>query len=214
MTVKTIPVNVNVLNRNSQVAARVRSFLEARGVKMINLLGTPGSGKTTLLEAVLSSDTVDRATVAVIEGDLFTSQDAMRMEEMGVQVVQLNTQGACHLEADMIEQALGELDLESVRTVVVDNVGNLVCTSEFELGEHLRVGVSSVTEGNDKPFKYPLMFQTADMIVLNKMDLEPFTNFDVERFENDVRALNDRAQIVPCSAWKREGLEPVLRLFA
>lgn len=211
---KTIPVNVNVLNRNSQVAARVRSFLEARGVKMINLLGTPGSGKTTLLEAVLSSDTVDRATVAVIEGDLFTSQDAMRMEEMGVQVVQLNTQGACHLEADMIEQALGELDLESVRTVVVDNVGNLVCTSEFELGEHLRVGVSSVTEGNDKPFKYPLMFQTADMIVLNKMDLEPFTNFDVERFENDVRALNDRAQIVPCSAWKREGLEPVLRLFA
>ena len=214
MTVKTIPVNVNVLNRNSQVAARVRSFLEARGVKMINLLGTPGSGKTTLLEAVLSSDTVDRATVAVIEGDLFTSQDAMRMEEMGVQVVQLNTQGACHLEADMIEQALGELDLEAVRAVVVDNVGNLVCTSEFELGEHLRVGVSSVTEGNDKPFKYPLMFQTADMIVLNKMDLAPFTNFDVERFEKDVRALNDRAQIVPCSAWKREGLEPVLRLFA
>ena len=214
MTVKTIPVNVNVLNRNSQVAARVRSFLEARGVKMVNLLGTPGSGKTTLLEAVLSSDTVDRATVAVIEGDLFTSQDAMRMEEMGVQVVQLNTQGACHLEADMIEQALGELDLEAVRTVVVDNVGNLVCTSEFELGEHLRVGVSSVTEGNDKPFKYPLMFQTADMIVLNKMDLAPFTNFDVERFEKDVRALNDRAQIVPCSAWKREGLEPVLRLFA
>lgn len=211
---KTIPVNVNVLNRNSQVAARVRSFLEARGVKMVNLLGTPGSGKTTLLEAVLSSDTVDRATVAVIEGDLFTSQDAMRMEEMGVQVVQLNTQGACHLEADMIEQALGELDLEAVRTVVVDNVGNLVCTSEFELGEHLRVGVSSVTEGNDKPFKYPLMFQTADMIVLNKMDLAPFTNFDVERFEKDVRALNDRAQIVPCSAWKREGLEPVLRLFA
>lgn len=211
---KTIPVNVNVLNKNSEVAARVRTSLEARGIKMINLLGTPGSGKTTLLEAVLGSDVVDRATVAVIEGDLYTDQDAARMEEMGVQTVQLNTLGACHLEADMIERALDELDLEGVRTVVVDNVGNLVCTSEFELGEHVRVGVSSVTEGNDKPFKYPLMFQTADVIVLNKMDLAPFTNFDVERFEADVRKLNERAEIAHCSAWKREGLEPVLRLFA
>lgn len=214
MTVKTIPVNVNVLNKNSEVAARVRTSLEARGIKMINLLGTPGSGKTTLLEAVLGSDVVDRATVAVIEGDLYTDQDAARMEEMGVQTVQLNTLGACHLEADMIERALDELDLEGVRTVVVDNVGNLVCTSEFELGEHVRVGVSSVTEGNDKPFKYPLMFQTADVVVLNKMDLAPFTNFDVERFEADVRKLNERAEIAHCSAWKREGLEPVLRLFA
>lgn len=214
MTVKTIPVNVNVLNKNSEVAARVRASLEVRGVKMINLLGTPGSGKTTLLEAVLGSDVVDRATVAVIEGDLYTDQDAARMEEMGVQTVQLNTLGACHLEADMIERALDELDLEGVRTVVVDNVGNLVCTSEFELGEHVRVGVSSVTEGNDKPFKYPLMFQTADVVVLNKMDLAPFTNFDVERFEADVRKLNERAEIAHCSAWKREGLEPVLRLFA
>lgn len=211
---KTIPVNVNVLNKNSEVAARVRASLEVRGVKMINLLGTPGSGKTTLLEAVLGSDVVDRATVAVIEGDLYTDQDAARMEEMGVQTVQLNTLGACHLEADMIERALDELDLEGVRTVVVDNVGNLVCTSEFELGEHVRVGVSSVTEGNDKPFKYPLMFQTADVVVLNKMDLAPFTNFDVERFEADVRKLNERAEIAHCSAWKREGLEPVLRLFA
>ncbi len=211
---KTIPVNVNVLNKNSEVAARVRTSLEARGIKMINLLGTPGSGKTTLLEAVLGSDVVDRATVAVIEGDLYTDQDAARMEEMGVQTVQLNTLGACHLEADMIERALDELDLEGVRTVVVDNVGNLVCTSEFELGEHVRVGVSSVTEGNDKPFKYPLMFQTADVVVLNKMDLAPFTNFDVERFEADVRKLNERAEIAHCSAWKREGLEPVLRLFA
>lgn len=211
---KTIPVNVNVLNKNSEVAARVRTSLEERGIKMINLLGTPGSGKTTLLEAVLGSEGFDRSTVAVIEGDLYTDQDAERMEAMGVRTVQLNTQGACHLEADMIERALEELDLEGVRTVVVDNVGNLVCTSEFELGEHVRVGVSSVTEGNDKPFKYPLMFQTADMVVLNKMDLAPFTNFDVARFEADVRKINARAEIAHCSAWKREGLEPVLGLFA
>lgn len=211
---KTIPVNVNVLNKNNEVAARVRASLEERGIKMINLLGTPGSGKTTLLEAVFGSEGFERGSVAVIEGDLYTAQDAERMEALGVRTVQLNTQGACHLEADMIEQALAELDLEGVRTVVVDNVGNLVCTSEFELGEHVRVGVSSVTEGNDKPFKYPLMFQTADMVVLNKMDLAPFTNFDVARFEADVRKINPRARVVHCSAWKREGLAPVLSLFA
>lgn len=211
---KTIPVNVNVLNKNSEVAARVRASLEERGIKMINLLGTPGSGKTTLLEAVFGSEGFERGSVVVIEGDLYTAQDAERMEALGVRTVQLNTQGACHLEADMIEQALAELDLEGVRTVVVDNVGNLVCTSEFELGEHVRVGVSSVTEGNDKPFKYPLMFQTADMVVLNKVDLAPFTNFDVARFEADVRKINPRARVVHCSAWKREGLAPVLSLFA
>lgn len=211
---KTIPVNVNVLNKNSEVAARVRASLEGRGIRMINLLGTPGSGKTTLLEAVLGGGPVDRNTVAVIEGDLYTDQDAERMEALGIRTVQLNTQGACHLEADMIERALEELDLDGVRTVVVDNVGNLVCTSEFELGEHARVGVSSVTEGNDKPFKYPLMFQTADVVVLNKMDLAAFTNFDLARFEGDVRELNAKAEIVCCSAWKKEGLEPIMRLFA
>lgn len=211
---KTIPVNVNVLNKNNEVAAGVRSFLDERGIKMINLLGSPGSGKTTLLEAVLSDDSVDSGTVAVIEGDLYTAQDAERIAAMGVRTVQLNTQGACHLEADMIEMALKELDLEGVRTVVIDNVGNLVCTSEFELGEHIRVGVSGVTEGNDKPMKYPLMFQTAGMVVLNKMDLAPFTNFDVERFEEDVRKLNPEAEMVCCSAWRKEGLGPILRLFA
>lgn len=210
---KTIPVNVNVLNKNSEVAARVNERLTAAGIKMINLLGTPGSGKTTLLEAVLACPEVERNSVAVIEGDLYTAQDAERMEALGVRTIQLNTQGACHLEADMIERALDELDLEGVRTVVVDNVGNLVCTSEFELGEHLRVGVSSVTEGNDKPFKYPLMFQTANMVLLNKMDLLEFTNFDTERFVSDVRSINEAAQIVFCSAWKGTGLDPVIALL-
>ena len=210
---KTIPVNVNVLTRNSEVAARVQKRLNAAGITMINLLGTPGSGKTTLLEAVLEHPNIDRRTVAVIEGDLYTAQDAERMEALGVRTVQLNTQGACHLEADMIERALDELDLEGVRMVVVDNVGNLVCTSEFELGEHLRIGVSSVTEGNDKPFKYPLMFQTANIVLLNKMDLVEYTNFDTERFVDDVHAINEKAQIAFCSAWKRTGLDSIVALF-
>ena len=210
---KTIAVNVNVLNKNDEIAAKNRKALTDRGIRMINLLGTPGSGKTTLLEQVLTDPRIDRSTVAVIEGDLYTAKDAERMEQIGVRTIQLNTEGACHLEADMIEHALGELDLEGIDTVVIDNIGNLVCTAEFTLGEHLRIGVASVTEGNDKPLKYPLLFQTADVVLINKIDLQPYTNFDVERFTQDVHSLNANAQVHTCSAFKGEGLEPVIALF-
>ena len=210
---KTIAVNVNVLNKNDEIAARNKEMLTAGGIRMINLLGTPGSGKTTLLEQVLQDSRIDRSKVAVIEGDLYTAKDAERMEQIGVRAVQLNTEGTCHLEADMIEQALGELDLEGVETVVIDNIGNLVCTAEFLLGEHLRIGVASVTEGNDKPLKYPLLFQTADVVLINKIDLQPYTNFDVDRFTQDVHSLNPRAQVHTCSAFKGEGLEPIIELF-
>lgn len=211
---KTISVNVNVLNKNDEMAAKNKSYLTDKGIRMINLLGTPGSGKTTLLEKVLADPRVDKSKVAVIEGDLYTAMDAKRMEEMGVCTIQLNTEGACHLEADMIEQALGELDLEGINTVIIDNIGNLVCTAEFMLGEHLRIGVASVTEGNDKPLKYPLLFQTADVVLINKIDLQPYTNFDVERFVNDIHSLNPNAKVYTCSAFKCEGLEPVIDLFS
>ncbi|MBQ5814270.1 MAG: hydrogenase nickel incorporation protein HypB [Clostridia bacterium] len=210
---KTIAVNVNVLNKNDEVAAGVKKSLSERGIRMINLLGTPGSGKTTLLEQVLQDSRIDRSRVAVIEGDLYTAKDAERMEQIGVRAIQLNTEGACHLEADMIENALSELDLEGIDTVVVDNIGNLVCTAEFLLGEHLRIGVASVTEGNDKPLKYPLLFQTADVVLINKIDLQPYTNFDVQRFEDDVHSLNPNARVYTCSAFKGEGLEPVIEIF-
>ena len=162
---KTISVNVNVLNKNDEIADLVRADLDRRGIRMVNLLGTPGSGKTTLLEKVLTDSRIDRSTVAVIEGDLYTAKDAERMAALGVRTIQLNTEGACHLEADMIQQAISELDLTGVKTIVIDNIGNLVCTAEFRLGEHVRIGVASVTEGNDKPLKYPLLFQTADNII-------------------------------------------------
>ena len=210
---KTIAVNVNVLNKNDEIAAQNKKALTAKGIRMINLLGTPGSGKTTLLEQVLQDSRIDRSKVAVIEGDLYTAKDAERMEQIGVRTIQLNTEGACHLEADMIEHALNELDLEGVETVVIDNIGNLVCTAEFLLGEHLRIGVASVTEGNDKPLKYPLLFQTADVVLINKIDLQPYTNFDVDRFTQDVHSLNANAQVYTCSAFKGEGLEPVIELF-
>ena len=210
---KTISVNVNVLNKNDEIAALVQSDLDRRGIRMINLLGTPGSGKTTLLEKVLADGRIDRSTVAVIEGDLYTAKDAERMAAMGVKTIQLNTEGACHLEADMIQQAISELDLTGVKTIVIDNIGNLVCTAEFRLGEHIRIGVASVTEGNDKPLKYPLLFQTADLVLINKIDLAPYTNFNVEQFEADIHSLNPGAQVYPCAAWKGQGLEPIVELF-
>lgn len=210
---KTISVNVNVLNKNDEVAKKNNLFLTEQGIRLINLLGTPGSGKTTLLEKVLNNPNIDKSKIAVIEGDLYTALDAARMEEMGIRTVQLNTEGACHLEADMIEHALNELDLEGINTIIIDNIGNLVCTAEFTLGEHLRIGVASVTEGNDKPLKYPLLFQTADVVLINKIDLLPYTNFDVAKFEKDVHSLNPNAKVYTCSAFKEIGLDPVITLF-
>ena len=204
---KTIAVNVNVLNKNDEIAAKVHSFLAERGIRLINLLGTPGSGKTTFLEKILTTEGVDKSRVAVIEGDLYTAKDAERMEALGVRTIQLNTEGACHLEADMIERALSELDLDGIRTIIIDNIGNLVCTSEFSLGEDIRVGISSVTEGNDKPLKYPLLFQTSRYVLINKMDLLPYTNFDLGQFEQDIHSLNPEAIVIPCSAAKGAGLE-------
>lgn len=201
---KTIAVNVNVLNKNDEIAAQVHSFLADRGIHLINLLGTPGSGKTTFLENILSREGVDRTSVAVIEGDLYTAKDAERMEALGVRTIQLNTEGSCHLEADMIMRALEELDLTGIRTIIIDNIGNLVCTSEFSLGEDIRVGISSVTEGNDKPLKYPLLFQTAQYVLINKIDLLPYTNFDVALFSRDIKSLNPEAEVIPCCAVERE----------
>ncbi len=210
---KTIAVNVNVLNKNDEIADQVHTFLAGKGIRLINLLGTPGSGKTTFLEKVLTSDEVDPSKVAVIEGDLYTAKDAERMEALGVRTIQLNTEGARHLEADMIQRALEELDLTGIETVIIDNIGNLVCTSEFNLGEDVRIGISSVTEGNDKPLKYPLLFQTAQYVLVNKMDLLPYTNFDMDQFEKDIHSLNPEAEIIPCSAIEGKGLDIGLKLI-
>ncbi|MCR5792479.1 MAG: hydrogenase nickel incorporation protein HypB [Lachnospiraceae bacterium] len=205
---KTIAVETGVFDNNDKKAKQVNDFLHEKGIKVFNLLGTPGSGKTTLLEQILAR--MDKSKVAVIEGDLYTDQDAKRIENLGVRTVQLNTRGACHLEAMMIEDALKELDLDGIETVIIDNIGNLVCTAEFKIGEDIRITVSSVTEGNDKPLKYPLMFQTTDYLVLNKMDLVPYTNFDVEEFKKHVLSLNADCRIFECTAVKGEGVDEIV----
>ena len=138
---------------------------------------------------------MDKSKLAVIEGDLYTDQDAQRMTQLGIRTIQLNTKGACHLEAQMIEQAINELNLDGIDTIIIDNIGNLVCTAEFKIGEDIRVTVSSVTEGNDKPSKYPLMFETTDILVINKIDLAQYTNFDIEAFKKSVREVNSHCTI-------------------
>lgn len=205
---KTIDVNTGVYEKNDEIAKRVNDYFHDKKIKVFNFLGTPGSGKTTLLEKI--AERMDKSKVAVIEGDLYTDQDAKRMESLGIRTVQLNTKGACHLEAEMIEQAVRELDLDGIETVIIDNIGNLVCTAEFKIGEDVRVTVSSVTEGNDKPSKYPLMFETTDVLVINKMDLAQYTNFDVDAFKKSVREVNTHCIIVEASAFKNEGVDDVI----
>ncbi len=207
---KTIVVNQNVLKKNDEIADQNHAALQEKGIRLINLMGTPGSGKTTLLETLLTRPEVDSEKIAVIEGDLFTDQDAQRMDKLGVSTVQLNTEGGCHLEADMVEQGLDELELSGISTIIIDNVGNLVCTAEFRLGEDFRVGVVSVTEGNDKPLKYPLLFQTADLVIISKIDLVPYTNFDVERFKQDVKSLNPNVRIIELSSYTGVGTKEVM----
>ncbi len=204
---KIIDVNTGVYEKNDEMAAKLRDYFHDKGICVYNFLGTPGSGKTTLLEKLVEK--FDKSKLAVIEGDLYTDQDAKRMQELGIQTVQLNTKGACHLEAEMIEQAVKRLDLTGVETVIIDNIGNLVCTAEFQIGEDVRVTVASVTEGNDKPAKYPLMFETTDILVINKMDLAPYTNFNVEAFCAAVKEMNPKCHIIEASAFQGEGVDEV-----
>jgi hydrogenase nickel incorporation protein HypB len=204
---KTIDVNTGVYEKNDAVAEKLNTFFHDKGIHVINLLGTPGSGKTTLLEQLV--EYMDKDKIAVIEGDLYTDQDARRMGKKGIRTIQLNTRGACHLEAAMVQKAVDELNLSGIDTIIIDNIGNLVCTAEFKIGEDIRVTVASVTEGNDKPLKYPLMYETTDFLVINKMDLAKYTNFDAESFENSVKTCNNECRIFRCSAYKNEGVKEI-----
>lgn len=207
---KLIEVQTGIYERNDEIAADLQERLHQKNIKIINLLGTPGSGKTTMLEQLLRR--LPKEQVAVIEGDLYTDTDAQRIAKLGVQTLQLNTRGACHLEAPMIAEAVEQLELDDVRYLIIDNIGNLVCTAEFKLGEDLRIALVSATEGNDKPIKYPLMFQTADIIVLNKIDLLPYLDFDATQFWRDIQAINPDALHIEACATKGDGVDALLQL--
>ena len=196
----------NILGANDEIAALNRKMFAARGVVVMNLMGSPGSGKTTLLEETLAR-LVDKIKIAVIEGDLFTAKDAQRIERLGVDVIQINTAGGCHLDAAMIQKAYASLDLEAVDLLIVENVGNLVCPAEFDIGENFKAVVLSITEGDDKPLKYPLIFKESEVVLLNKVDLLPFTNFNLQVAREDLTTLHPTIKIFETSCTKGTGLD-------
>lgn len=204
---KTIPVIRNILDANNRLADQLRNVYAENSLLALNLMSSPGAGKTSLLERTLS-DLRDELRMAVIEGDLQTDNDARRVAATGAQAVQINTEGGCHLDSSMILEALKQIDLAALDVLFIENVGNLVCPAEFDLGEKAKVTLLSVTEGDDKPEKYPMMFAQSKVLLLNKIDLLPYVDFDLERATRFARALNPEIVVFPVSCRTGEGLEP------
>ncbi|MBR7827048.1 hydrogenase nickel incorporation protein HypB [Actinospica sp. MGRD01-02] len=202
---RTVELDVPVLAKNDELAARNRERLRELNAFAVNLMSSPGSGKTTLLERTIRA--LDGARpVCVVEGDQETPLDAQRIRATGCRAVQINTGAGCHLDAVMFADALDRLRPPADALVLTENVGNLVCPALFDLGEQARVVIASVTEGVDKPLKYPHMFQSADVLILNKIDLLPYVDFDVEQFAEHARRVNPRVRIMHLSATRGDGL--------
>ena len=206
---KHVKVLEDVLDANGTIAAANRSDFDRAGVTVINLMSAPGAGKTTLLERTLRG--LGDVRAGVVEGDVQSSLDADRIAHLHVPVVQINTDpsfgGECHLDANMVRSALTSLTLEELDLLVIENVGNLVCPAEFRVGEDHRVMVSSVTEGEDKPLKYPLMFRACDLVIVNKIDLLPHLDFDLERFLHNVDSVHPGVETLLVSARTGEGVD-------
>ena len=196
----------NILAANDTIAQEVQQSLATHGIRTINVMSSPGAGKTTLLERTIARLRGEMA-IGVIEGDIETSADAERIETAGAETVQINTRGACHLEAHMIRAALKELDVAHINLLFIENIGNLVCPSEWDLGEDLRAVVVSTTEGDDKPAKYPQMFAVSQVMIVNKLDLLPYVDYDVEKVKRQALAINPQLRIFQVSCRTGEGLD-------
>jgi len=199
-----------IFAENDVLAAANRAAFESNGIRALNLMSSPGSGKTTILQATLDELSGEFA-IGVIEGDIATDLDAAKLSGRGAQVSLLNTSngfgGECHLDAPMVNRALPGLDLPALDLVIIENVGNLVCPAEFDVGEHAKAMVYSVTEGEDKPLKYPVMFRSVDVVLLNKVDLLPYLDADVDAYIAHVREVNATAAILPVSARTGAGMD-------
>ena len=201
-----IQVVKNVLDANDRIAQENRVLFDAKGIYVINLMSAPGAGKTSLVEKTILA-LKDRCRIGVIEGDIQDTCDADRVAKLGIPAVQINTGGSCHLDANMVREALGALDLDSLDLLIVENVGNLVCPAEFKVGENAKVMLLSTPEGADKPAKYPLMFQESSVMLINKIDLLPYVEFDREKAKRDALALNRNLKIFEVSCRTSQGLE-------
>ena len=201
-----VQVMKNILSENDKIAEDNRKLFGEKKVFVINLMGSPGSGKTSLLELTISK-LKDQIKMAVIEGDLFTAKDAERIERHKVPVIQINTTGGCHLDAAMIQKAADSLDLDALDLIIVENVGNLVCPAEFDIGENEKVVVLSITEGDDKPLKYPLIFKESVVAILNKIDIIKFTNFNLTSAREDLTTLHPDIKIIETSCTNGAGLD-------
>jgi len=201
-----VKVVTRILEANDRIAAENRKRFQDAGVYVVNLMGAPGAGKTTLLERTIRA-LKPLMKIGVIEGDIVGSDDAERIGALDVPVVQINTGGACHLDANMINEVLDELPLRELDMLIIENVGNLVCPAEFRVGEDIKMMVLSVAEGHDKPLKYPLMFRESSALVLNKIDLLPYMNTDMNKVRNDSLALNPNLSIFEVSCTTGAGID-------
>ena len=205
--VKVIEIKKSVFADNDRDAEALRAELKARGVYLLNLMSSPGSGKTTTLIRTINL-LKDKIRVAVMEADIDSDVDAVKIREAtGISSIQLHTGGMCHLDAEMTRQGLDNLALSDADLVILENVGNLVCPAEFDTGAVRNAMILSVPEGDDKPLKYPLMFSVCDVVVINKMDVLPYFDFDLERCKENIRLRNPKAQVIPICAKTGEGVE-------
>lgn len=206
MATREIKVYRDLMGENEKWAAKTRDVLKTNDLRMLNLIGSPGSGKTALLES-MAKRLMDSTPFAVLEGDVETTKDAERLDAVDIPVSQLLSGGACHLEAKLVHYALNDLALPDLGMVIVENVGNLVCPAEFDIGEHAKIAVLSVTEGEDKPLKYPLLFREAKAAVLTKIDLLPHLSFDIEACRDYIKQVNVSLPIFEVSAKTGEGID-------
>ena len=195
-----------ILQKNDAIAAELRARFAEHHVFVLDLLASPGSGKTSTILATIDA-LRDEFNIAVIEGDIASNVDAEKIKAQGIPAVQINTGGACHLESAMIKRAVDVLDLERLDLIIVENVGNLVCPTDFDLGENAKVMILSVPEGDDKPLKYPLMFQICDVVLINKTDVLPYFDFDMEKCRENIRMRNPNARVIPICAKTGEGVD-------
>lgn len=213
MAVKTINVKQDILSANDILAETLKNDFERSKVFVMNLMSSPGAGKTSVILKIINA-LAKECKIGVIEGDIASDVDAQKIQAANVDAVQINTDGSCHLDANMVRGAAQAVGLEGKDLIIIENVGNLVCPAEFQLGENAKAMILSIPEGHDKPLKYPLMFTEADVLLLNKVDLLPYTDFDMDELMKTVKAMNPDILIFPVSAKTGEGMDAFLTWLA